>query len=405
MSSPGRTLLITTSTFPTSLKGGGPRFIFDLAKALTVHFDVTVLAPHAPGATRSESWDGVQIERFRYTLPTSHQRLAYGGGMRENMRASWMARLQVPLLLMAQAWRTRRLAKRQRVTAVNSHWLVPQGLTAAFVRGRRRPQFRHVVHVHAADVYLLRKLPLGRWIVRFVLARADAVLADGSHVRDALDELAGQRTGAVLQPMGAWVDEFGRSGPAIESPFAGGYLAFVGRLVEKKGVIYLLRAMERLLPAHPQLGLVVVGDGPLRHDLEKEAADLGIGAAVAFTGALPHQEVIRHLRGCRVAVVPSVIDSRGETEGMPTVVVELMAAGLRVVGSRVNGIPDVLKHHQNGWLAEPADPEDLAAKLREALADPTPSAIVEQAQATAARFDWRLIAEDYTAVLLGLRHG
>ncbi len=104
-------LLITTSTFPVDLSEGSPRFVFDLAKALTPHGKVQVLAPHAPNAPISEESHGVQIHRFRYFWPTRWQRLAYGAGIRDNLRSSMLAKVQVPLLLMTQAWHLVRLRR------------------------------------------------------------------------------------------------------------------------------------------------------------------------------------------------------------------------------------------------------------------------------------------------------
>lgn len=390
-------ILIATSTFPVALSEGGPRFVFDLAKSLTAYGTVEVLAPHAPGAEHTETWDSVRIRRFRYFWPTRIQRLAYGGGMRENMRASWLAVLQVPFLLAIQVWTVWRLTRRGQVDVVNSHWLVPQGLTTALARGRRAP-FRHVLHVHAADVYLLAKLPFGGQIARFVLARSDAVLADGSHVRDALDDLAGFPSGAVLQPMGAWVEQFQADVEPLATKLRPGHLAFVGRLVEKKGVVHLIRAMAAVREHAPQLGLLIIGDGPLRSDLEAEVRRLGLTDVVEFAGARSHDEVVRYLGQAGLAVVPSIIDSRGETEGMPTVVVEMMAAGLPVVGSRVNGIPDVIEHGKNGWLAEPGNPADLAEKILTGLADSKAGAS-EAALASARAMDWTEVARTYAGYL------
>jgi glycosyltransferase involved in cell wall biosynthesis len=395
-------LIVSTSSFPLHREERRPRFVYDLATALAEHFDVGVLAPHAPGTPRRERWGAVEVDRFPYWWPTRLERLAYLGGMRDNMRASLLAKLQVPSFLWAQAGALRRLARRRRAAVVNSHWMVPQGLTTAWARGRRG-RFVHLLHVHAADVYILQRLPLGGALARYIMRRTDLVFADGSHVRDALDGLLGRASGAVLQPMGAHVYSFRREVASPDSPFAGGYLLYVGRFVEKKGVIYLLRAMPRVRRRFPDVGLVLVGYGPLEEELRREVDRLGIGDAVVFAGAQAHDEVVRQLRGCRLAVVPSIIDSRGETEGMPTVVVETMAAGVRVVASAVDGIPDVVRHGENGWLCRQKDPEDLAEKIELALADPSPSPVVEAALATAETHDWPQVANNYVAHLDQLR--
>ncbi len=349
----------------------------------------------------------MEVERFVYFRPRGTQRLAYGDGMRQNLRGSLLARLQVPFFVLAQALAIRRHARRGEVRYVNSHWLVPQGLSAAWARGAERGargRFRHVLHVHAADVYLLERLPFGDRIARYVLDRADAVFADGSHVRDTLERLVGRPTGARLQPMGVRTDYFRYPVEAdpVESRHPQGFLLFVGRFVEKKGVVFLLRAMPRVLREHPGIGLVLIGYGPLEGDLLDEVSSLGLEDSVDFVGRRPHAEVVRYLQACRAAIVPSIIDSYGETEGMPTVVVEVMAAGARVVASAVDGIPDVVRHEENGWLCREKDPEDLAEKILLALSDPTPSAVVRAGSATADLHDWSRVAQNYRDCFEGL---
>ena len=83
---------------------------------------------------------------------------------------------------------------------------------------------------------------------------------------------------------------------------------------------------------------------------------------------------------------------------MPMVVVEAMAAGVPVVGSRVNGIPDVIRHAENGWLCEQKNPEDLAAKLKLALASGR-NGIAQAGQVTAKDYDWKQVARNYLAAL------
>jgi glycosyltransferase involved in cell wall biosynthesis len=83
---------------------------------------------------------------------------------------------------------------------------------------------------------------------------------------------------------------------------------------------------------------------------------------------------------------------------MPTVIVEALASGARVVASSVDGVPDVLRHLENGWLCREKDPMDLAEKILAALRDPPSSLIVESALATAESLDWSKVGENYARV-------
>src|SRR5690606_34509883 len=164
-----------------------------------------------------------------------------------------------------------------------------------------------------------------------------------SHVAAALDDLLGRPTGAIVQPMGVHLALFAdETGPPPPHPFPEGYAIFVGRFVEKKGLRYLLDAMPSIRARHPGLGLVLVGYGELETEVRAQIASLGLEDAVHLTGKIPHRELIPWLRHARLAVVPSIVDRNGETDGMPTVVSEAMAAGLPVVGCAVDGIPDVI---------------------------------------------------------------
>lgn len=397
-------VLIATSTFPLDPHDGSARFILDLAASLSSSTEVMVLAPHAPGAQRRERIGRVHIRRFRYAFPPSFQRLAYGPGMTANIDRSLVARLQVPLLLLSQFWAMMTCCIRWRPDVVNSHWLVPSGFTAALLK--KVLGFKHVLHVHAADVYFLARVPAGRWVARFGVRSSDDVFADGSHVRDSLDELIGSSSGAHLRPMGVWTEAVSENhdrGPNDELPDR--FVIFVGRLVEKKGVEYLIRALAGVREHESDLELVLIGGGPLEDDLRALASTLGLESVVHFLGPRPHPEVFAALRLAQVACVPSIVDSNGETEGMPTVVIEAMAAGARVVGSRVDGIPDVLTHAENGWLVEPADVDSLTSGLLAAVTDRNGDAISARGVQTAKRHDWAVVAEEYRAVLLRASRG
>lgn len=406
-------ILVSTSTFPVQPDDGVPRFILDLALALSYHAEVTVLAPDAPGATLHERLGDVEVHRFTYFWPRSSQRLAISNqrGMRDNLRGSLLAKIQLPLFLLRQAANLRRLVYQRGFDVVNAHWLVPQGLTAAWaLRGSR--DVKLVLHVHAGDVYLLQKLSVGRRIARFVVKRSAAIFADGSHVRDALDQLLGYDSHAILQPMGVNLQQFARTtdGQSVsdelaihptDTNFSGpkfpdGFILFVGRLVEKKGATYLIRAMRRIHQRKPGVGLVIVGYGPEEAALRAEVEELHLQDRVQFVGRKSHPEIVRLLHACRVGAVSSIIDSRGETEGMPTVVVEALAAGVPVVGSNVDGIPDVIRHAENGWLCREKDPDDLAEKLLMAL-DCDRNRISEAAVASAKKHDWQQVASNYLA--------
>jgi len=392
-------LLLTASTFPLRPGDAMPGFVFGLARALAARDEVTVLVPGAPGAAAAEEWSGVRVRRFPYFWPRRLECLAYGDGIDTNLRRSRLARLELPAFLAAEWRATRTAAAATHAELVNSHWLVPQGLTAALARGGRG-RFRHVVTLHGGDAHLLGKGSFAGALARFVSNRTDAFLAVSAAVRERLDAALERPSDAVVQPMGVDLSRF-RSGPvhdAAEEGLAGGYVLYVGRLQEIKGVSVLLRALVRVRLRHPALGLLVVGYGEREAALRDETRELGLGAAVRFGGARGSDDVARALRGCRVCVVPSLQLADGRVEGMPTVVAEALAAGARLVATATGGIPEVVRDGENGWLCPPGDPEALAAAVLRALDAPDAAAVAARGCESAAPFDWAQVAQRYREV-------
>jgi len=390
-------MLLSTSTFPLESGGSVPQFVYDLAESLAEHSAaVHVLAPGERGAAAEEVMGRVQVHRFTYALPRSWQVLCYRSGIISNIRRNRAAALLVPQFIGLQASAAARLCRRHDIRIVNSHWLITQGLTAAVARSIT--PFRHVAQAHAADVYTLRRLPLGlgRRIARFVVSRSDLVICASSYVRRELNELIGYDCAAAVCSMGVDYARFAKDSRRGEA----GQILFFGRLVEKKGVQHLIAAMKLVKSEEPSAELTVVGGGALGESLHRQAAEAGLESCIRFAGPRNHAEIIEHLGRARVVAVPSIIDARGETEGMPTVVLEAMAAGKRIVASSVDGIPDVLRDGVNGWLCIPGDAADLSAKLLAALrydGDAIPAA----AQETARAYDWRSLSRRYSALLAG----
>lgn len=141
-------------------------------------------------------------------------------------------------------------------------------------------------------------------------------------------------------------------------------LLFVGRLAGVKGVSVLFEALERILPRFPDVHLTLIGDGPERADLEREAQTHGLGGAVTFAGYRSQAEVAEALRETDMLVLPSF------AEGVPVVLMEAMAASLPVVTSRVAGIPELVEDGISGLLVPPGDENALADAINELLTNP-----------------------------------
>jgi glycosyltransferase involved in cell wall biosynthesis len=142
-------------------------------------------------------------------------------------------------------------------------------------------------------------------------------------------------------------------------------VAFVGRFVEKKGVDDLVEALAMV--GEPRPRAVFVGTGPLEEPLRERASRLGLDAT--FLGALEPAAVGRCLAESHVFAAPSKTAANGETEGLPTTILEAASLGLPVVATHHSGIPEAVRHERTGLLAPEGDRAALAANIRRLLAD------------------------------------
>jgi glycosyltransferase involved in cell wall biosynthesis len=138
-------------------------------------------------------------------------------------------------------------------------------------------------------------------------------------------------------------------------------LVCIGRLSPDKAPLTLIPAVAQLLAEGLRFGLVLVGDGELRPELERAIAVHGLQGQVRITGWLDSAGVRRELLAARALVLPSF------AEGLPVVLMEAMAVGRPVVASRIAGIPELVRDGVDGWLFTPGSPEALVNALRDAI--------------------------------------
>lgn len=135
----------------------------------------------------------------------------------------------------------------------------------------------------------------------------------------------------------------------------GHIIGLASRLVEQKGIIYLLRAMPRIIKHYPNATLVIAGEGNYEDILRNEAKNLSVDKNTLFIG--PRLDIPELLKIFDVYVQPSL------WEGLPMILLEAMAAGCPIVSTNVGGVSMAIKHGESGTLIEPKNPELLASEV------------------------------------------
>jgi glycogen synthase len=187
----------------------------------------------------------------------------------------------------------------------------------------------------------------------------------------------------------------------FEDPFAGirrPRVLFVGRLAPQKGVSTLVEAAGLL--EDPGARILLVGDGPERPKLERDAERLGVDDRLHFVGFFAHERLPAAMAHADLLVLPSLYEELG------TVLLEAMQAALPIVASKTGGIPDVIENGVNGMLVPPGDPEALARAIDCLLADRKLACrLSEGAQERAKDYDWEVLAERVLRVYRGVTAG
>jgi len=214
-----------------------------------------------------------------------------------------------------------------------------------------------VVTLHGSDIFQVTQSWLGLLLTRWVLRGCDQIVAVSQALKEfTLESVAGSASIAVI-PDGVNLNHFKppreRRKPVI---------LYVGSLIKRKGVVYLLEAMAKLTRSAPSLELKIIGDGPEKPELEEIAAQLGLGRRVSFLGFLPPDEVRQWMQRAKLFVLPSV------EEGLGVVLLEALACGTPIVASRIGGIPEVLTP-EVGILVPPTDVDALSEAILQALND------------------------------------
>jgi glycosyltransferase involved in cell wall biosynthesis len=355
-------ILIAAHNFPRQAADMPGAFLLSLARELSrLGHDVMVVAPHAAGLAMAETIAGIPVRRFRYG-PDRAETLAYAGTMHEQVLRSWSARVR-----MLQFVRAFRRAVRDAVhdlhpDVLHVHWWFPGGLTV-WPRGRLG-NVPVVLTSHGSDLFLLDRFRAARILAARVFRQAARVTVISSPLVPRVVALGVPAERITVVPMPLDATTF----PAVPAanPREHDLVLFVGRLIERKGAEFAIRALTEL----PEARLALAGDGPERSALEGLVHALGLDRRVTFLGTLAPEAVAAQYRRATVLVFPAVTDWKGEQEGFGMVLVEAMRSGLPIVATRSGGIPDVIADQRTGLLVAERDPAALARAVGSLLRDP-----------------------------------
>jgi glycosyltransferase involved in cell wall biosynthesis len=385
-------ILVVSTAFPRHADDPTVKWLAETIRRLRARgYDISVFTSAYRGGGNREL-DGIPIHRFRYMF-APWENLTHEESAPDRMRRSWFYRLLPGAYVFFGALAMWRLQRRERYDIVHVHWPLPHAVFGWAARVAQR-RTRLITQFYSIELRWVRhRLRLLAGFIRRAITSADRVVAISTSTAREIEQ-AVPGTPVKIIP---YAVELPLLGKAMDSEKA--TILFVGRLVERKGVAYLIDAVAQIPPTIPAT-LVIIGDGPDRPALEEQARAAASPHPIEFRGWVTPAALDEAYRSATVFALPAVVDERGDTEGLGMVLLEAMSYHVPVVTTALGGITDIVRDGENGLIVPPNDAPALANALERLVTD---RAMVEHLGAGGLhvieqRFSWPRIIDQFAAI-------
>jgi glycosyltransferase involved in cell wall biosynthesis len=348
--------------------------------------EITIFAPSYKGLG-DQTVLGLEVKRYRYFF-SRWENLTHEEAAPVRLKRKPLYVLPAIFLVIFSCVNIIRLCQKKKFDIIHVHWPFPLGIAGYF--GAKACKGKLVLKFYSAEVVFALKGPFPfKNILKSVVKRADLIVANSSYTKELLRSFYPQREVEVI-PEGFSVAPKGSKKRAENCK----KILFVGRLVERKGVEYLIRAMP-LVAEQLDIRLDVVGEGELKAQLEELSRSLKLKDKVNFTGRIKDELLGTYYQDCDLFVLPAIVDSKGDTEGLGMVLVEALSYGKPVIASAVGGIVDIVEDKKTGILVPQKDEKALAQAIVAVLKNPSFAEELASAgyQHIVKYFDWDKIVE------------
>ena len=360
MNKRAQSVLFVTTSFPRFHGDFAGSFVFRFAKYLASDgMQVTVFAPGAAGYPTADAMEGIQIYRLPYFYPARLQRLAYeGGGILANLRRTWLAKVQVPLLFFAMVWAIKRY--QVRFDIIHCHWL-PTAVAALMARLFSRTKPAIVLTNWGSDT---RHLPA--WLTRWTVARVEGCISTAVETDEHLRATGRTEFRRIMAP----VDEerFRRTAVAVDMRYELGIdenisvIPFVGRLDSFKDPLTFIHACAILRQKGVSFMAPIAGDGDLMSQCRQEIQRYQLHDRVVLLGVRTDPERLFRIATSTIHISP--IENT-----WANVIAEAMFMDVPVVLSNAGYTKYLFTHEKNCLIVPAQNPVALAEALQRLLGD------------------------------------
>ena len=342
-----------TSIFPKYEGDTNGIFVYNNAVALSeAGVEVHVVAPSAEDTKEFEIINGIFIYRYRYWFTKKHQRVAYGLGIHENLHKSMLAKIQLPLFLISYLWKGLIVAKKCNI--IHAQWIqsaYPGLLAKLFYK------IPVMISVRGSDIRFFAKGPVMRRVTKFILDKGDKIFSQGPGETKLIQELGNYNIISIHNPLERemfnpdiptekLIKEFNLMDELIVS--------FIARLEEKDVDFFTyIEAIPSVIKRITNVRFFIIGDGPLKTDVENMIEEKNLNEFVIITGNRNDVNAFH-------AATDIFVNLRKFENLWNNTLIEALASGCACIVSDVGEISNHLNHLENIFLVPPNNPEKLA---------------------------------------------
>lgn len=351
---------------------------------------------------KSEEYDGIKVTRFRYFFKKL-EKMTHDMMVLDKIRSNKMWLFVLPFFMFFGSLNAFIYACRNRFDVIHVHWPFPLAFFGIAMKLRRNVPL--VYTFHGASLILAKKNRIFRTVLKVLLRFPDLVTVNSSFTASLVREFSSKVKIEII-PFGSSVDsafklvENQTKKEVSVKDEKRKKVLFAGRLVERKGVEYLIKAAAILKEKRSDFTVEIVGDGPLFKDLNKLNEELETCDCVKFRGFVSDEELDTAYKTSYIFVLPAIYDRNGDTEGLGVVLVEAVQRNIALIASNVGGIVDIVKNEETGLLVPEKDEKALAEAIERILDDDKlyTKIVSEASKHIDSYFSWDRISKKYEEI-------
>lgn len=314
----------------------------------------------------------LKIKLYRYIIPDGLHTIGYSktlvGDQRLKIRVFFLA----PFMLIASFFSLLFLVRKEKIKMISAHWIIPNGFIAALVS--KITGVPIVITIPGSDVYLGKKNFIFRWMTRVASNQAQIIVSNSMRYLEELSVLGINKKKFAEIPYGVNVDNFinirrekNTMRNLLNFSLSDKIVLAVGRLVEKKGFVYLIKAMSIVIKKGRLVKLVIIGNGTEKNSLKQLTYDLEIENKVFFLGKINHIDLPKYYALADIYAAPSIKDEYGNLESHIVALFEAIASCLPIVATKLAVSKKYVVNGKNGYRVTDKDANNLASAITHML--------------------------------------